>query len=298
MKSFAFDFARPVLGAATALVLLLSPVARADVDYWRGKLGAARDAGFVRVLEFRAQAPLNDRAGEFSADFVGPVADLGATGGAVAWQLGAFADDDGDKAGTFGLLYRFPPSASGAAGVNAFADYYNESDFGGFWRWSAGTEYRSSWVDVFANYYFPTGDEGTATFDVLDEDGEVIGMREVRSAVAEGYDAEVRIHSPELAWFSVVGGWSNWNGARFDRESRRGLRYGFRFSPASGWWENMRFSLLYDDARASGEKVGLDMSVYFVVGEGWEFARAGDVESARTHFRTASRERRVFLREN
>ena len=116
MKSFAFDFARPVLGAATALVLLASPVARADVDYWREKLGAARDAGFVRVLEFRAQAPLNDRAGEFSADFVGPVADLGATGGRLLGSWGRLRTTTGTRRGLSGCCIGFRRALRGRRG--------------------------------------------------------------------------------------------------------------------------------------------------------------------------------------
>ena len=284
MTDLIFRFrALPLGGLIFALACALAPAARADVDYWRDLLRSARDAGVVRVLDVRAQVPVRERPAEFSADLLGPAADLGATGGALAWQLGGFADDEGDRAGAFGLHYRFPPSDGRAAGVNAFLDYYREKDFGRFWRWSAGGEYRSPWVDIFANYYFPLDSERSRAGRVME--------------VAEGYDAEVRIHSPDLPWFSAAGGWAKWNAARADGEDRRGLRYGIRITPTAALWENLRFSLMYDDARPSGEKTGAELELYFVVGEGWSFARARDSESARTHFRSAERERRVFLRE-
>ena len=285
MKNAAAKFR---LWPALALAFALSPAARADVDYWRDLARSARDAGLVRVLEIQAQAPLRGRPAEFSADLLGPAADLGAPAGAAVWQLGGFADDEGDRAGAFGLHYRFPPSGDRAAGVNAFLDYYREKDFGAFWRWSAGGEYRSPWADIFANYYFPMDGRRARS----------VGGATVQMEVAEGYDAELRVHSPDLPWFSAVGGWAKWNQARADGEDRRGLRYGFRIAPTAAPWENLRFSLVYDDSRPSGEKVGADASLYFVIGDGWSFARARDSESARTHFRPAERERRAFLRES
>lgn len=279
---------RPALALALALAFALSPAARADEEYWRDLARSARDAGVVRVLDIRTQAPLRGRPAEFSADLLGPVADLGETGGAAVWQLGGFADDEGDRAGAFGLHYRFPPSGDRAAGVNAFLDYYREKDFGAFWRWSAGGEYRSPWVDIFANYYFPMDSRHARA----------VGGQTVRMEIAEGYDAEIRLHSPDLPWLAAVGGWAKWNDARADGEDRRGLRYGARISPTAKPWRNLRFSLVYDDSRPSGEKIGAEAALYFVIGDGWRFARARDSESARMHFQPAQRERRAFLRES
>ena len=289
MTALAFRFRAPLLGGlGFALACALAPVARADVDYWRDLLRSARDAGAVRVVEFRAQAPIRERPAEFSADILGPAADLGASGGALVWQLGGFADDEGDRAGAFGLHYRFPPSGDRAAGAGAFLDYHREKGLGHFWRWSAGGEYRSPWTDIFANYYFPMDSERVRT-----DAGNVVRVMQV----AEGYDAEIRVHSPDLPWFSAVGGWAQWNGARDDGEDRRGLRYGIRITPSAGLWRNLRFSLVYDEARPRGQKTGAELGLHFVIGEGWSFARARDSESARRHFPPAERERRVFLRE-
>ena len=286
------DFNAKIPFWCAVLAFALTPVARADVDYWRDLIHSARDAGAVRVLEVQAQAKMNDRPAKFSADLLGPAADLGETGGAVVWQLGGFLDDESDRGGVFGLQYRFPPSDGRVAGINAYADYHREEDFGHFWRWSAGAEYRSPWADIFANYYFPM--DSRRSREEIDENKMI---RVIRGEVAEGYDAELRLHSPDFPWFSAVGGWANWNAARDDGENRRGLRYGVRLSPVDGVMENTRFSLIYDDSRPDGEKVGVDVSVYFVIGDDWEFARARDAEAARMHFRPAQREQRVFLRE-
>ena len=280
-----------------ALALTFAPAARADVEYWSDLLDSVRDAGAVRVVEIQARTPLNERPAELSADILGPVADLGAAGGALVWQLGGLWDDGGGAGGAFGLHYRFPPSDGRAAGINAFADYYRDREIGAFWRWSAGGEYRSPWVDIFANYYVPADSEQIRTVEERDEKGDVTGTREVLMKIAEGYDAEFRLHSPDLRWLSVVGGWANWDEARVDGENRRGMRYGIRLEPTAEAWDSFRLALLRDESRPEGRKTRVDLSLYFVIGEGWEFARASDKESARMHFLPAERERRPFLRE-
>ena len=165
-------FKIPFLGLALALAF--APAARADVEYWSDLLDSARDAGAVRVVEIQARTPLNESPAELSADILGPVADLGAAGGALVWQLGGLWDDGGGAGGAFGLHYRFPPSDGRAAGINAFADYYRDREIGAFWRWSAGGEYRSPWVDIFANYYVPADSEQIRTVEERDEKGDVI----------------------------------------------------------------------------------------------------------------------------
>ena len=289
--------------AALALALAPAGAVRADVDYWKDLIESARDAGTVRVLEFGTRTPLNERPAEFTAELLGPVADLGATRGALIWQLGGLWDDDGGLAGDFGLHYRFPPSGDRAAGINVFADYYRKKKFGAFWRWSAGGEYRSPWVDIFANYYFPFRSErrgtlyerGPAAMDGMEP--ELIG-RDVLLKVAEGYDAEFRVRVPEFRWFSAVGGWAHWNRADEDGADRRGIRYGVRLEPIAEEWDNIRIALLRDESRPEGHKTRLNFSLYFTVGEGWEFARAEEDESIRMHFQPAQRERRPFLRES
>ena len=274
-----------VLVAAGGLLFSASD-ARADAEYWRDVFRSARDAGFVRVANFRVQAPVDERPAEFSADFLGPVADLGETRGATAWQLAAFGDNDGDRAAAFGLHYRFPPRPGGAAGVNAFADYYRDAAAGPLWRWSVGAEYRLEWGGFFANYYFPLGDRRFRR-----------GEKTFRAEAAEGYDAEFRVRAPGMPWLSAVAGWANWNDIGDDGKNRDGLRYGARVDPDFLPWRGVRFALVRDDSRADGEELGAEFSLFFVVGKGWEFARETGADSVRSHFRPAERERRVFLRE-
>lgn len=301
MRDFLVRFRLALL--ALALVLTPTSLVRADADYWRELIESARDAGRVRVLEVGSRTPLNERPAEFTAELLGPVADLGATRGALIWQLGGLWDDDGGLAGDFGLHYRFPPSGARSAGVNVFADYYRRKHFGAFWRWSAGGEFRSPWMDIFANYYFPFSSErrgvlyerGPATMDGMEP--ELVG-RDVLLKVAEGYDAEFRLHMPEHRWFSAVGGWARWNRAGENGDDRGGIRYGIRLEPTAEEWDNIRIALLRDESRPEGHKTRLNFSLYFTVGEGWEFARADEDESIRRHFQPAQRERRPFLRES
>ena len=84
------------------------------------------------------------------------------------------------------------------------------------------------------------------------------------------------------AWTAKIGG---------------GVRYGIRLEPTAEAWDSLRLALLRDESRPEGRKTRVNLSLYFVIGEGWEFARARDKESARMHFLPAERERRPFLRE-
>lgn len=134
--------------------------------------------------------------------------------GAMAWQLRGFTGLKVDEhGGGIGLIFRQVLGGE-LAGLNTFLDY-ETSGSGEFWRWSGGGEIRSSFIDLYGNYYTPLSDE-----------------LELRSGTqrmysARGYDAGINLRLPKVHWWSVVGGYYLWEGKygeKDDDNSYAGLR--------------------------------------------------------------------------
>ena len=107
------------------------------------------------------------------------------------------------------------PDENHLLGANLFLDYENH-DAGTFNRWSLGGEWRSAWVDAFANVYRGITDSKL-------HKGE-------RYYTADGYELEVNVHSPNVAWIAGALTYYNWKGENGDSDED-GVRFGLKFTP-------------------------------------------------------------------
>ena len=224
-----------------------------------------RAGGWVEHLDFSFGLPLRGREGRLELNATGSLW-TGTSGGdsALGWHLplaiGGTDDGGADSAevvGNLGIFYRrtFGDSGrAGLAGLNVFGDYQDAGLDGGFWRWSAGLEYRSAWADVFANRYFPvTGAKRRL----------LSGDRERLAYTAGGYDAEVRFHSPRSRWLEGFAAYELWEGEFGDGDDA-GFRYGFRMSPETGGVvDGLRLEADYDDG---GDGLGARFSYEWLLG--------------------------------
>ena len=175
---------------------------------------AERRLGFVRRARVELQTSLGGRKAQGALDTTGALHETTET--LLGWQLRGFAAAAGDKGGNAGLFYRFL-SDENLLGVNAFADYYDERDVGGFWRWSAGGEYTSRWSSFSANYY-----QGIS--------GERYLPDNFVAYTRGGWDAEVVLRAPAKAGVYAHIGYYRWRGQYGDNDEK-GYRYGLRYAP-------------------------------------------------------------------
>ena len=220
-----------------------------------------REGGWVEHLDFSFGLPLRGREGRLELNATGSLW-TGTSGGdtALGWHLplAIGGEDDGgadsaEVVGNLGIFYR-RTLGDGLAGLNVFGDYQDAGSDGGFWRWSAGLEYRSAWADVFANRYFPvTGAKRRL----------LSGGRERLAYTAGGYDAEVRFHSPRSRWLEGFAAYELWEGEFGDGDDA-GFRYGFRMSPETGGVvDGLRLEADYDDG---GDGLGARFSYEWLLG--------------------------------
>lgn len=198
----------------------------------------------VRNAGFEVQSKLSGRRANVALYALGAVAEDGNT--ALAWEFRGFQAENQRNGVNAGFLLR-GDHGNAMAGVNAFADYerVNAQDF---WRWSAGGEWRSPWLDAFANYY-------KAITDRRYDGGEF-------SYTADGYDVEIHIHSPARPWVSGAIGYYSWDGEG-SRGGSDGLRGGIKFAP-----ENLPLAgeIEYSDALPGEHEVGGRLMVFHEFG--------------------------------
>ena len=182
---------------------------------WLGKevLLAATDKYGIQTLEFDLQSELGGRRAAIGVNALGALRQTERN--AIAWQLSGFKSKDG-IGGNVGGLYRWvTPDENHLLGANLFLDYENH-DAGTFNRWSLGGEWRSAWVDAFANVYRGITDSKL-------HKGE-------RYYTADGYELEVNVHSPNVAWIAGALTYYNWKGEDGDSDED-GVRFGLKFTP-------------------------------------------------------------------
>ena len=182
---------------------------------WLGKevLLSATDKYGIQTLEFDLQSELGGRRAAIGVNALGALRQTERN--AIAWQLSGFKSKDG-IGGNVGGLYRWvTPDENHLLGANLFLDYENH-DAGTFNRWSLGGEWRSAWVDAFANVYRGITDSKL-------HKGE-------RYYTADGYELEVNVHSPNVAWIAGALTYYNWKGENGDSDED-GVRFGLKFTP-------------------------------------------------------------------
>ena len=182
---------------------------------WLGKevLLAATDKYGIQTLEFDLQSELGGRRAAIGVNALGALRQTERN--AIAWQLSGFKSKDG-VGGNVGGLYRWvTPDENHLLGANLFLDY-EDYEAGAFNRWSLGGEWRSAWVDAFANVYRGITDSKL-------HKGE-------RYYTADGYELEVNVHSPNVAWIAGALTYYNWKGEDGDSDED-GLRFGLKFTP-------------------------------------------------------------------
>ena len=182
---------------------------------WLGKevLLSATDKYGIQTLEFDLQSELGGRRAAIGINALGALRQTERN--AIAWQLSGFKSKDG-VGGNVGGLYRWvTPDENHLLGANLFLDY-EDYEAGAFNRWSLGGEWRSAWVDAFANVYRGITDSKL-------HKGE-------RYYTADGYELEVNVHSPNVAWIAGALTYYNWKGENGDSDED-GVRFGLKFTP-------------------------------------------------------------------
>ena len=182
---------------------------------WLGKevLLSATDKYGIQTLEFDLQSELGGRRAAIGVNALGALRQTERN--AIAWQLSGFKSKDG-VGGNVGGLYRWvTPDENHLLGANLFLDY-EDYEAGAFNRWSLGGEWRSAWVDAFANVYRGITDSKL-------HKGE-------RYYTADGYELEVNVHSPNVAWIAGALTYYNWKGENGDSDED-GVRFGLKFTP-------------------------------------------------------------------
>ena len=182
---------------------------------WLGKevLLSATDKYGIQTLEFDLQSELGGRRAAIGINALGALRQTERN--AIAWQLSGFKSKDG-VGGNVGGIYRWvTPDENHLLGANLFLDY-EDYEVGAFNRWSLGGEWRSAWVDAFANVYRGITDSKL-------HKGE-------RYYTADGYELEVNVHSPNVAWIAGALTYYNWKGENGDSDED-GVRFGLRFTP-------------------------------------------------------------------
>ena len=172
-----------------------------------------RRRGWIRNLEFDLQSKLGGRRAAVGVNALGAFRETDKD--AIAWQVRGFRGEDG-IGGNVGAIYRW--SALGDKhlfGANVFFDY-EDHDAGAFNRWSAGSEWRSQWVDAFLNVYRGLTDSKRHKGDVY--------------YTADGHELEINVHSPDFERLAGALTYYKWKGEKGDSDDS-GFRFGLKFTP-------------------------------------------------------------------
>ncbi|MGI9337358.1 MAG: inverse autotransporter beta domain-containing protein, partial [Gammaproteobacteria bacterium] len=195
---------------------------------------AQRRLGFVRRARVDLQTSLGGRKAQGALDAAGALHETTET--LLAWQLRGFAAA-ADRGGNVGVFYRFVHKED-LLGFNVFADYHNERDAGGFWRWSAGGEYQSRYGGFSANYYDAISDSRRLPGDIV-------------AYTRGGWDAEVALRAPMTDGVYAHLGYYRWRGEYGD-DDESGLRWGLSYAPG----DDLAVKVEYDaEAKRWGGKV-------------------------------------------
>ena len=209
----------------------------------------ARLRGLIRSADFGLESDLGGRRANVHIDVLGALRET--DGDAVAWQMRAYAGKD--AGGNAGLIYRRIVNENARAlrdsvfgetllGLNAFLDYEKHKDGGGFWRWSAGGEFRTAWVDGFGNLY-----RGITDARHREKDG-----RRLASYTSDGYDLRVAVHAPEHPWLIASATYFSFDG-EFGQKDETGWRGGLTYRPRN---LPLEVAVEYEDSELHGAELG------------------------------------------
>ena len=209
----------------------------------------ARLRGLIRSADFGLESDLGGRRANVHIDVLGALRET--DGDAVAWQMRAYAGKD--AGGNAGLIYRRIVNENARAlrdsvfgetllGLNAFLDYEKHKDGGGFWRWSAGGEFRTAWVDGFGNLY-----RGITDARHREKDG-----RKLASYTSDGYDLRVAVHAPEHPWLIASATYFSFDG-EFGQKDETGWRGGLTYRPRN---LPLEVAVEYEDSELHGAELG------------------------------------------
>ena len=209
----------------------------------------ARLRGLIRSADFGLESDLGGRRANVHIDVLGALRET--DGDAVAWQMRAYAGKD--AGGNAGLIYRRIVNENARAlrdsvfgetllGLNAFLDYEKHKDGGGFWRWSAGGEFRTAWVDGFGNLY-----RGITDARHREKDG-----RRLASYTSDGYDLRVAVHAPEHPWLIASATYFSFDG-EFGDKDETGWRGGLTYRPRN---LPLEVAVEYEDSELHGAELG------------------------------------------
>ena len=209
----------------------------------------ARLRGLIRSADFGLESDLGGRRANVHIDVLGALRET--DGDAVAWQMRAYAGKD--AGGNAGLIYRRIVNENARAlrdsvfgetllGLNAFLDYEKHKDGGGFWRWSAGGEFRTAWVDGFGNLY-----RGITDARHREKDG-----RRLADYTSDGYDLRVAVHAPEHPWLIASATYFSFDG-EFGQKDETGWRGGLTYRPRN---LPLEVAVEYEDSELHGAELG------------------------------------------
>ena len=219
----------------------------------------AKQSGFVRTAELDWKTELGGRRGNVGVNFLGALRETDID--AVAWQLRAFKGRSDRGGGNAGLIYRRVVGET-LVGGNLFLDFETHS-VEDFWRWSAGGEVRSEWVDLFANYYVGITDDAAVPTSVNSTN--YIDY----TYTADGFDIEANVHSPEIRWFTAVASYYNFEG-KYGDDDDTGFRFGTKLTPPNAPLEIE----IYRDTGDEGKSFGGELSWNHRFGETHSSRRA------------------------
>ena len=209
----------------------------------------ARLRGLIRSADFGLESDLGGRRANVHIDVLGALRET--DGDAVAWQMRAYAGKD--AGGNAGLIYRRIVNENARAlrdsvfgetllGLNAFLDYEKHKDGGGFWRWSAGGEFRTAWVDGFGNLYR----------GITDARHRVKDGRKLSDYTSDGYDLRVAVHAPEHPWLIASATYFSFDG-EFNDKDETGWRGGLTYRPRN---LPLEVAVEYEDSELHGAELG------------------------------------------
>ena len=209
----------------------------------------ARLRGLIRSADFGLESDLGGRRANVHIDVLGALRET--DGDAVAWQMRAYAGKD--AGGNAGLIYRRIVNENARAlrdsvfgetllGLNAFLDYEKHKDGGGFWRWSAGGEFRTAWVDGFGNLYR----------GITDARHRVKDGRRLADYTSDGYDLRVAVHAPEHPWLIASATYFSFDG-EFGQKDETGWRGGLTYRPRN---LPLEVAVEYEDSELHGAELG------------------------------------------
>ena len=225
--------------------------------------------GFVRRARVDFRTSLGDRQASGGVDAAGALRE--SADEVIGWQLRAYAGESGKRGGNIGAFWRRAQWLhfvdEGLLGANIFADY-EDTDNGGFWRWSIGGEMKTRVGDVNVNRYF-----------VITDPVVLANNRRVYSRA--GLDIDAALNIPGAEWAKARVGYFLWEG-EFGDADIEGFKAGFDFKPGAGVVVGIEFD------GESGD-IGGNFSYTHNIGEPFASAQSAGTFDPRAHFFDAVR---------